>query len=234
MGFFDRITSYFRSDPEFDLASLGDELAYRIDWTPLVGGGANFTTHRLVKSPGLSRNQVEVKTTLWAYIFGGFFILFAFLMFLSALGDEVTWEVNGVEGPLPSWWPLVPLVFSLIGCAIIWRFKTKEGKFDYGTYLFTRGSKCFRLDEVRAIQLISERVTTTKGGSYRSFELNLVFNSGDRVNIVDHGSLIALRQDARMLSEFLRVPIWDVIGSRIGSVIAHSKLSILDQNLSSF
>ena len=69
---------------------------------------------------------------------------------------------------------------------------------------------------MRAVQLIDERVSA-KDGSFRSYEMNLVFNNCSRINIVDHGSLSAIRQDSRMLSEFLRVPIWDVIGFRVSS-----------------
>ncbi|MFL0728592.1 MAG: hypothetical protein AB8B37_02550 [Prochlorococcus sp.] len=233
MGFFDGITSHLRGGPEFDLGTFGDELAYKVEWSPLVGGGTNFTTHRLVKSPGFSRNQIRVETSLWVYLFGGFCIFFTFIIFQSTLGGNATWTVNGVDGPPPSWWPIMALMPASMGCGMIWWFKTKEGIFDYAAYKFTRGSQHFRLDDVHAIQLISERVISSKGGPYRSFELNLVFASGTRINIVDHGSLIALRRDAHMLSEFLRVPVWDVIGFRIGSMDAGPKVKILNQNLRS-
>ena len=83
--------------------------------------------------------------------------------------------------------------------------KKKEGIFEYQTYTFTRCNQIFELDQVRAIQLIDERVSSKEGGYPRSYELNLVFNNLSRINIVDHGSLGTIRQDSRMLSEFLSV-----------------------------
>ena len=32
---------------------------------------------------------------------------------------------------------------------------------------------------------------------------------GSRVNVVDHGDLAHIRQDARQLAQFLDVPVWD-------------------------
>ena len=83
--------------------------------------------------------------------------------------------------------------------------------------------------------MIDERVNRTEG-YFRSYEINLVFNNYSRINIVDHGSLSAIRQDSRMLSEFLRVPIWDVIGFRISSKMGErdQKIDILSENLSGF
>ena len=41
------------------------------------------------------------------------------------------------------------------------------------------------------------------------YEVNVVFHSGERVNIINHQNIKAIRQDARALAEFLRVPIRD-------------------------
>ncbi|MDA0586700.1 MAG: hypothetical protein O2820_02050 [Planctomycetota bacterium] len=39
--------------------------------------------------------------------------------------------------------------------------------------------------------------------------MNLVLRDATRKNVVDHGHLKTLREDAAILSEFLTVPIWD-------------------------
>ena len=234
MGFFDQVTTFFNGAPEIELGTFDDELAYQIEWTPLIRGGTNFTTHRLIKSPGTSRDKVEVKTTMWCYMFCSLTVIFSAFMFFSILGGDGTWAVNGVEGPPPSFWPLFVLLPAAIGCGMLWWQKKKEGVFEYHNYTFTRGNQIFELDQVHAVQLIDERVRRSKGGYFISYELNLVFKNCSRINIVDHGSLGAIRQDSRMLSEFLRVPVWDVIGFHISPKRVDPKIDILSENLSNF
>ena len=236
MGFLDEVTTFFKGAPEIDLGTFDDELVYQIEWTPLVRGGTSFTTHRLTKSLGTSRDKIVVKITMWCYMFCSLFVTLTVFMFFSTLGGDATWTVNGVEGPPPPFWPLLALLPAAVGCGMLWWLKKKEGIFEYQTYTFTRGNQIFELDQIRAVQLIDERVRTSKGGYFRSYELNLVFNNCSRINIVDHGSLGAIRQDSRMLSEFLRVPIWDVIGFRISPTMGERdpKADILNENLGTF
>ena len=235
MGFLDKVNTFFNGAPEFDLGSFDDELAYQVEWTPLISGGTNLTTHRLVKSLGTKRDKIVVETTIWCYIFCSLFVILSVFIITTSSGGDATWTVNGVEGPPPSFWPLFALLPAVVGCGMLWLQKKKEGIFEYKTYTFTRGSQIFELDEVRAVQLIDERVSA-KDGSFRSYEMNLVFNNCSRINIVDHGSLSAIRQDSRMLSEFLRVPIWDVIGFRVSSKTGErdQKIDILSENLRGF
>ena len=70
------------------------------------------------------------------------------------------------------------------------------------------------MENIRAIQLIREYVRGNRN-SYYSYELNLVCSSGDRINIVDHGSLRAIREDAEILANYLSLPVWDAIDFRI-------------------
>ena len=51
--------------------------------------------------------------------------------------------------------------------------------------------------------------------SYYSYELNLVCTNGERINIVDHGALHAIREDALILADYLSIPVWDAIDFRI-------------------
>ena len=237
MGFLDKVNRFFKEAQEIDLGTFDDELAYQIEWTPLIRGGTNFTTHRLVKSLGTNRDKIFVKTTTWCYMYCSFFLIVTFSIIATSLGGDVTWTVNGVEEPPPSFWPLVALLPIAVGCGMLWWQKRKEGIFEYKAYTFTRGNQTFELDQVCAIQLIDEQVSSNnEGGSFRSYELNLVFNNCSRINIVDHGSLTTIRQDSRMLSEFLRVPIWDVIGFHVNPSIGErdQKEDILNENLRAF
>ena len=139
MGFFDQVTTSFEG-PEIELGTFDDELAYQIEWTPLIRGGTNFTTHRLIKSPGTSRDKVEVKTTMWCYMLCSLTVIWSVFMFFAILVGNGTWTVNGVEAEPPSFWPLFTLLPAAIGCGMLWWQKKKEGVFEYHTYTFTRGN----------------------------------------------------------------------------------------------
>jgi hypothetical protein len=64
---------------------------------------------------------------------------------------------------------------------------------------------------IHALQLLPERIYdhTSHIPFYMSYELNLVNHRGDRLNIIDHGILYWIRQDAQNLAQFLNVPLWD-------------------------
>ena len=66
-----------------------------------------------------------------------------------------------------------------------------------------------------------------------SYELNLICSDGSRINIVDHGALRKLREDAALLAEYLSIPIWDAIDFRLpeAEVPFNGKAEVLRQNL---
>jgi len=66
------------------------------------------------------------------------------------------------------------------------------------------------LDQVHALQLVSEYCSGNKS-SYYSYELNLVLKDGRRVNVIDHGNINRIRQDAQTLSNFLGKPVWNAL-----------------------
>lgn len=68
------------------------------------------------------------------------------------------------------------------------------------------------LEDIHALQLLSEYCRGGKKRSYYSYELNLVLRNGRRINVMDHGDCKKLREDAQTLSEFLDKPVWDAIG----------------------
>jgi hypothetical protein len=75
----------------------------------------------------------------------------------------------------------------------------------------SQGIKYFaRLDEIHALQLISEYCRGNKS-SYYSYELNLILKNGNRMNVVDHGNPEKLREDTQALSRFLGKPVWDAM-----------------------
>lgn len=201
----------------FDPSSLGDELALRTDWGPAKGGGASYRTHQLVTSP----RRAEFKPTGGSRLFG-----FAFIGLGVVLA--VTFVILVGSGAFGGINPVIPLSISVGGGAMmlaagvgfLW-FMSAPIVFDKsrGEYWKGRTSPAdvthpdelddyAKLEHVRALQIISERCKTDDG-SFLSYELNLVLDHGERLNVVDHGSLADMRRDAAQLAEFLGVPVWD-------------------------
>jgi hypothetical protein len=185
-----------------------------IDWHPLKHGGANFQTRKLER----------IDDTMWVYehtflmkLFPWFFIgigSFVTLMFLITI---IFW--------------IIPAIFVVIG--IIWRKRQKKAiitfDFKYGRLLKGKKLKDLRdanpndvivdFKDVAAIQILSEVVTSAKGGSrtkvyigssaqvYDSFEMNFVMKDKTRMNILDHGDLYTIKRDANELGEKLGVPV---------------------------
>ena len=93
-----------------------------------------------------------------------------------------------------------------------WMLRWVNGKclyFDRNTISNSRGFVC-RTSDVYAIQLLSECVLTSESPApYYSHELNLVLKDCSRINVTDHAMEDIIRHDARLLSRYLDVPVWD-------------------------
>ena len=201
---------------EFDLSRFDDPLATQIEWSPLKGGGTNFKTHKLKK---IHAQRMEFRCSLAMLLFGGVFFLIgvgtltgAVIAFFNRTPDT-EWQVFVVL-------PLFGLVFGGVGFFIL-RNAMVPRIFDLAQGYYCRDRKKpehsfdvstirdhVRLDEVHALQLISEYVSGSKS-SYHSYELNLVLKNGERINVVDHGGRSAIQRDAQTLAEFLGKPLWN-------------------------
>ena len=201
MGILSSLFSLFQDKREIlDLESFEDELACRISWDPLVGGGTNFCTHRLQKTSGLMNNSIEFKPTFIAYLVSISFAVIGLIAILSSGSSG--------SGALIA---LAPLGFGL------WSLRDlvkQKSSFSSSSRVFCKNTKSCGFDNICAIQLLREYVSGNKN-SYYSYELNLVCINGERINIVDHGALHAIREDASILADYLSIPVWDAIDFRI-------------------
>ena len=201
MGILSSLFSLFQDKREIlDLESFEDELAFKISWDPLVGGGTNFCTHRLQKTSGLMNNSIEFKPTFIAYLVSISFAVIGLIAILSSGSSG--------SGALIA---LAPLGFGL------WSLRDlvkQKSSFSSSSRVFCKNTKSCGFDNICAIQLLREYVSGNKN-SYYSYELNLVCINGERINIVDHGALHAIREDASILADYLSVPVWDAIDFRI-------------------
>ena len=185
-----------------DLTSFGDELALKISWEPLVGGGTSFCTHRLRAKSDARSDLIEFEITIAA-------ILTIVVFFAACLAGLVGAASSGDGLPMLA-------SIAMTGFCIWWAFQLVGDQtiFDRSSCSFVRKGITSSLKNIRAIQLIREYVRGNRN-SYYSYELNLVCSSGDRINIVDHGSLRAIREDAEILAKYLSLPVWDAIDFRI-------------------
>ena len=214
--------SLFQDNREIiDLSAFGNEIAFKTSWEPLVGGGTNFCTHRAQKNASLMGDVVVFKTAIQAYLFAISFVAFGAMFAIAGAAGEFEDEIG-----------LMGLGFLAFGCWELWSLRRKESRFDRYSNELAQGKNSFDLKNIEAIQLIREYVRGSES-SYYSYELNLICSDGSRINIVDHGALRKLREDAALLAEYLSIPVWDAIDFRLpeAEVPFDSKAEVLRQNL---
>ncbi|WP_139957496.1 hypothetical protein [Flavicella sediminum] len=195
--------------------NITDPIANITEWTPLNLGGTSFCTHTAVQK---DRKIVFEKTILF-HVFPWFFVFFPMFVGYKIFQNE--------QNQLSS----NNLIGVYFGCGLfiligIWLFlyNRKKIKFDKNLGYYSKGKikrstslapieenkNCIQLSKIHALQIVSEYVTGDEN-SYYSYELNLVLKTGKRLHVIDHGSLYVLRKDTKLLSEFLKIPIWDAV-----------------------
>ena len=196
----------------FNPSSLGDPLAIKTRWAPVRSGGASFLTHQLVRTgPG----RLEFKPSTGARFFYLLFIIIGLGLIIGFSFAAISGNDKEVFVPL-----LAGAIFTGVGGLMFymgttpvvfdksrgWYWKNRLGPEKSTTH---GSAKNFtRLDNIYALQVISEYCRGNKSSFY-SYELNLVLNSGRRINVVDHGNVEKLKGDARTLAAFLNKPVWD-------------------------
>lgn len=204
----------------FDPAVFGDPLAAATQWTPASAGGSSFCTHRLKKIDPMT---LEFRTTfgmkLFCFVFAGMGAMFTVLptvaiykqyrgFHLSALFSSLFGLLFVAIGIGLYWWASRPIVFDLKR-----RVYYKGCKSAAEPATNRKGLTVVDMNRIGGLQILSEYCSGNKS-SYYSYELNLVLDDASRVNVVDHGDIRALREDAALLGESLGVPVWDVQASR--------------------
>jgi hypothetical protein len=208
-----------RRTAAFDPAGLNDPVALQTAWSPAKGGGASFRTHRLV---AVDHSRLEFKATAGAV---SFYLIFLLVGLGVTIGIPAAKLAAGeaLRQVADLWMPLlIGLVFAMVGGVMLYFgtapivFDRRQGCFwkgrqDPARVFDKRGLKNFaQLPDIHALQIISEYCSGKN--SFYSYELNLVFKDGSRLNVVDHGNLPALREDAAKLAQFLGRPLWDGLG----------------------
>lgn len=203
----------------FDPGVFDDPVANLTEWTPAKRGGTNLRTHKLVT---VDSGRVEFRASTGAYLFYAVFLLIGLgvLVAFSTIMLRASPRAFNPEFILPI---LIGAVFFLIGAGLL-RSGTNPIVFDKTSRSFWKGCvapdqvfdksriKAYaEFDQIHAIQLLSEYCRGNKT-SYHSYELNLVLENGERINVIDHGNKSKLVEDAQTLAAFLEKPLWDTIG----------------------
>ena len=184
-----------------------NDIKKEVSITPCYIGGASFKTHNLTKTSSGYAFKASI---------GG--LIFALLFTFAGLGIACLGVYKTVFNSTASQYLFLILfgsVFLAAGVFILLTFLrprvfNKNSNYYYKGFRknVTRETKnYFPLNRIIALQLIGETISGNNG-SYKSFELNLVLDDVPRHNVVDHGNLKKLIDDASILSAFLDVPIW--------------------------
>lgn len=190
---------------ELQLADTDDPVANRISWHPMKKGGSNIKTQSMIVSGDNIRIESSLRIKLFFAVFWvtGFMLLYAGTQVYSASGAFY----------------FMGICFSAMGLGGAYFF-TRTVMFDKTQGVYFRGwqgqevtcvdrQKQGQLADIYALQTISECVRSGEDSStFISYELNLVFENGERVNVMDHGNQSAFEDAAMSLAEFLDVSIW--------------------------
>lgn len=212
----ERLISAISRRKSFDPAVFNDEVANNTQWTACKSGGTNICTRRLVQ---VTPMRMEFRSTLSAKLFYGSFIVMGLAVIVAFVYPKMQNGLFTLDADV-----IFPVLFgavSLITGGLMYYFGSKPIVFDGGRMYFWKGHKvpdiyrqsskaktCTSFNYIRGIQIISEYCGGNKS-SYYSYELNLILEDATRINVVDHGSIDKLRQDAEKLARFLGKPVWD-------------------------
>ena len=192
-----------------------DPVAMETEWTPASKGGTNFRTHKLVQ---VRPDRMAFVPTLGMKLFALVFIVVGL-----AAGIGIPIAISQ-QRDRQGFKLVLPIIFGAGFAAagmFMWLFAIKPRVFDKSARYFWKGRKTPEvifggetsenwapLEEIHALQILAERVRSEKN-FYMSYELNLILKDGRRLMVVDHGHLKKMLADAKRLSEFLGVPVWD-------------------------
>ena len=191
-----------------------DQLAAQIEWKPLVLGGTDFQTHRLLIETNRLTFVSSSEAKSLAFGFLGIGVL------LLGIG-YLLWNF--------SFLPLLVGTGFLIFGYLLYQSTNQKTVFDGQKKRFYQGeedsidheNEGISFDHIYALQIVPEKLKK-KGRKnskslrgrftryYYSYEINLVLNDGSRVSVIDHGDQNIIRNDALKIAEFLDIPVWDI------------------------
>lgn len=194
--------------------STSTNLKSKVSVTPIKSGGASFKTNVLIQE---SISKLIYKPSTGAALFSFIFLAVGLSILFFSISPIFNKTSEGLS--INLFLLLFGFVFAGAGGLMFYYFY-KPRVFDKQLGLYykaysVKSSKSNKkkidngipLNKIIAIQIIGEHINRDNG-SYKSFEFNLVLDDNSRKNIIDHGNLKSIIDDAHILSDFLGVPIW--------------------------
>jgi hypothetical protein len=197
-----------------DLSRFNHPLASQTAWSPLVGGGATFKTRSLRL---INPQRIEFRHSSGYFWFWGFFIVAAAVILILEL-PGMPLHLRSASATLKTLAALGPVLFIVCGSlALILQgpavLDRSEGFFWHGRRKGPQLPACHcPLQSIAALQILHKRISRTDGPPHHnSYEMNLVLDNGQRLNVLNHGSLPEMRLAAAEVQKFLTTnpPIWD-------------------------
>lgn len=196
-----------------NLAIFKDPVAKEVSWEQMHEGGNSFMTHKLQ----LLNDQVSAfQPVFFAKLIPVIFFLAGLLLIGLAIFDPASINVMLFIGILIFWGAGILLTDQLMIYTLFDQDTLKITQKRWLRSIFKRedAEKQFDLTSLYAIQLLSERISSydeenDRSSSYRSYELNVIFENKERLHILDHANIEQIRADAQALAASLGIPVWD-------------------------
>ncbi len=198
---------------------FGDPLALQTEWTPIARNSGSRLKRFVQAGPNLFRTKPTPAGVVFSL---GFFVLFGgmglvlLLLFLLSLSHASNFPGNlallffGLLVTIPSFLPFYftykPMEFNKMAGHLRIGFQIP--------LLARRTLKTYPLESIRAVQAIKGKWSSSRrrnNSEHPNYEMNLVLENGDRINLLSNTHAEAIKVEARQLSEFLEIPIWDAI-----------------------
>ena len=209
-----RIESAIPSLFPVDAAQFNDPVALQTEWKGVRSGKTSGASSVLVQK---DTNLLSYKSSIAGFIMGIVFFLCGLFVF------GLYFYIPGTK---PWFILIVGLIFSLAGILIFIQASSPI-VFDKSAKLFYKGRRqrnmpdetdvkhAARFDDLHAVQLLTRLESTSSNNEptryYRVYEMNLVKHDAQRIHVMTYGKALKARADAKTISEFINIPIWDGI-----------------------
>ena len=176
-----------------------DEIANKTEWSSYKKGGANFKTVVLNQK---ENGDMEIKPSRWLY----------FAVYVGSFVMSIHLAIPIAQKFGAGYFVLPIIIGPVVACVILKNmnrkyFDSSIGKYYIGKYAT---SKCVvDFADVYALQIIRKKCYY-RNNRYYSYEINMVLNTGNRYNIMDHGNLNKIKENAQTIADILGVKLWDL------------------------
>jgi hypothetical protein len=202
---------------EFDASCFNDPIAMQTEWAPVQTTGVPGDKLIKVRQDRMEvRASLKTKLAFLLFVIIGLGVIIGVVSYKFSAGS-LAFDKNTI---MPM---VIGLIFSVAGGVALYLSSAPvvldkqigfvwKGRRSPNSLADAEAIKiCAKLEDIHALQLISEYCTGSKGGAYHLYHINLVLADGKRIKVLTQGNRTQIRSDASVLSAFLNKPLWDAI-----------------------